>query len=132
MPSLGSPLQARIAELPLDCYRMTLALEWDDLAPAPTAQDAATQASIAANLAASAGFAPPPAPAFAQPPPANPCKQLVYKQTATQLMATLLHTAEAMPSRRVLLLYLAANPPPPPAGERPMAGSLFSVLFVHA
>lgn len=71
-------LQARIAELPLDVYRMALALEWEE------------PGSGAASDAAGAA---------APPHPTNPCKQLMYKQTATQLLGTLMHTAQVIAGR---------------------------------
>jgi hypothetical protein len=110
--------QVKIAELPLDSFRMLQALEWEDpgaaAAPNPATPVAGgrkgSKTSVAALAVAengstasgSAGSGNGPAPYE------NPSKHLVYRPTALQLLSILTTTMELLPRDGVLLLHVAA------------------------
>jgi hypothetical protein len=118
------PRQVKIAELPLDTFRMLQALEWEDAYTNPaTAMQAASSNPVAAAMArsgaggatggggktgggATGGGA---AALTGGVPLENPSKHLVYRPTSMQLLAILTTTVEVMPRDAVLLLYLSAQ-----------------------
>ncbi|KAI8464968.1 MAG: protein SCAI [Monoraphidium minutum] len=118
------PRQVKIAELPLDSFRMLQALEWEDAyssanppqgahpmpLAAPGAKDGGkggkgAEANGAAGLAAGGGAAAGPAGGSQYE---NPSKHLLYRPTALQLLSILTTTAELLPRDGLLLLYLSA------------------------
>jgi hypothetical protein len=132
------PRQVKIAELPLDTFRMLQALEWEDAYTNPaTAMQAASSNPVAAAMArsgaggggATAGGAKTGGGAGKTDgggggnnaltaggaaftgglPLENPSKHLVYRPTSMQLLAILTTSVEVMPRDAVLLLYLSAQ-----------------------
>jgi len=105
------PRQVKIAELPLDSFRMLQALEWEDQfsssAPPATEHPMPLQSAKSSKNAANRlenGSEPGTAKAAME----NPTKHLVYRPTAMQLLSILTTTVEVMPRESVLLLYLSA------------------------
>lgn len=137
------PRQVKIAELPLDTFRMLQALEWEDAYTNPaTAMQAASSNPVAAAMARSGagggtaggaktggggktdggagGTTGGGAAALLTaggPPLENPSKHLVYRPTSMQLLAILTTSVEVMPRDAVLLLYLSS------AQQQAMVGS---------
>ncbi|KAF5840939.1 hypothetical protein DUNSADRAFT_15141 [Dunaliella salina] len=112
--------QVKIAELPIDMFRMMLSLEWsnpsleqhervEDGSPAEPLESLGTVSptGIAAALATAAAAAPP----YAPPPCANPRKTTLYCTTTPQLLSAL-HSHAATQGTQgdsVLLLVLGVG-----------------------
>lgn len=120
------PRQVKIAELPLDSFRMLQALEWEDKysSPTPPAHEhplPLTKSSSSKSLAdkgegmggrkgssgnlAENGSAEPGAKGLME----NPAKHLVYRPSAMQLLSILTTTMEVMPKESIMLLYVSAT-----------------------
>ncbi|WIA13478.1 hypothetical protein OEZ85_007056 [Tetradesmus obliquus] len=109
--------QVKIAELPLDSFRMLQALEWEDQfsSPNPPAQEhpmPLTRSGSGKNLAEKArglenGLEP--GAQGGKPLMENPAKHLVYRPTAMQLLSILTTTMEVMPKESIMLLYISAS-----------------------
>ncbi|KAK9806282.1 hypothetical protein WJX72_008437 [[Myrmecia] bisecta] len=87
--------QIKVAELPLDMYRMLQTLEWED----PT-----TSGSLSPDRHYNNGAEW----SEGQAATENPAKYLLYRPSASHFLAVLATACEALPQNSVLLVYLAA------------------------
>ena len=80
------PHQTKVGVLPVDCIRMSQALEWQ-----PAGGVSASEAVLAAA------------------PPAAPNKVTLFRCTATHVAAALASTVDALPSGKVMLCYVSGD-----------------------
>lgn len=117
------PRQVKIAELPLDSFRMLQALEWEDqyssaTPPANEHPMPLPRSGSKGNLSEGMGgrrnstgnLAENGVPEMGgnKGPMENPAKHLVYRPTTMQLLSILTTTVEIMPKESILLLYVSA------------------------
>jgi len=118
--------QIKIAELPLDSFRMLQALEWEDAYSQPGVDRAVPLETPTAASAAAMGSGSKRGGGSGRPsmlengsagsgsgsggpsPFENPSKHMVYRPTSMQLLSILTTTMEVLPQDGVLLLYLSA------------------------
>ena len=105
--------QLKIAELPVDAFRILQALEWE-------VQSGSIPSTGVAHMGSNL---------LASPPGTlpNPQKQLIYRSKVTRILAQLSAAIEELSADKYLCIYLAANAPAVPAPRQSDGKSEYAI-----